>query len=120
MLIKKFLEMLNTVKVHHWRTRAYSTHKATDELYADLNKYVDEFVEVMLGGEAPLRISLRQTHLPLFDCNNQREFEKKMQEYKAFLQKLPQPYAAESHLCNIRDEMLSTIDKALYQLTLVK
>ena len=48
-IITMFLKMLNTVKLYHWRTHSYATHEATDGLYADLNKYVDEFVEVMMG-----------------------------------------------------------------------
>ena len=27
-----FLEMLNMVKLYHWKTYSFSTHKATDEL----------------------------------------------------------------------------------------
>ena len=48
-IIKTFLEILNYTKLHHWSTNSYSEHKATDELYSDLNKYIDEFVEIMLG-----------------------------------------------------------------------
>ena len=48
-IVSMFLKMLNTTKLYHWRTYSYATHEATDNLYADLNKYVDEFVEVMMG-----------------------------------------------------------------------
>ena len=30
-----FLQMLNTIKIYHWKTTDYSTHKATDELYSE-------------------------------------------------------------------------------------
>ena len=40
-IVKKFLEMLNMVKLYHWKTRSYSQHKATDELYDRLNKHID-------------------------------------------------------------------------------
>ena len=43
-ITKVFLEMLNTVKLYHWKTYSYSTHNATNELYKDLNKYIDEFI----------------------------------------------------------------------------
>ena len=33
----KFLEMLIMVKLYHWKTYSYAQHKATDELYTNLN-----------------------------------------------------------------------------------
>jgi len=33
MIVPTFLHMLNTVKLYHWKTTSFSTHKATDELY---------------------------------------------------------------------------------------
>ena len=35
--INKMLEMLLIIKMYHWKTNRYSSHKATDELYSDLN-----------------------------------------------------------------------------------
>ena len=45
-ITKVFLEMLNTVKLYHWKTYSYATHEATDKLYKELNEYIDEFIEV--------------------------------------------------------------------------
>ena len=39
-----FLEMLLMVKLFHWKTTSYATHKATDELYEKLNENIDKFV----------------------------------------------------------------------------
>ena len=33
----KFMEILMMIKLYHWKTHSYSTHKATDELYSKLN-----------------------------------------------------------------------------------
>jgi DNA-binding ferritin-like protein len=44
----KFLSLLNTVKIYHWKTYSYATHKATDELYSKLNENIDRFMEVLL------------------------------------------------------------------------
>ena len=44
-----FLEMLLMVKLFHWKTHSFATHKATDELYDSLNEHVDKFIEVLLG-----------------------------------------------------------------------
>ena len=48
-IVVKFLETLNTIKLFHWKTHSYATHKATDELYSKINENVDTFVEVLLG-----------------------------------------------------------------------
>ena len=48
-IVTMFLQMLNTVKLYHWKTTSYSQHKATDELYSNLNENIDSFVEIMLG-----------------------------------------------------------------------
>jgi len=33
------LQMLMTVKLYHWNTLSFSTHKATDELYGSLHPW---------------------------------------------------------------------------------
>ena len=47
--LNKMLEMLMFIKIYHWKTNSYSSHKATDELYERLNKNMDKFVEIWLG-----------------------------------------------------------------------
>ena len=34
----KFMEILIMIKLFHWKTHSYATHKATDELYSKLNE----------------------------------------------------------------------------------
>ena len=46
---KFMLELLMTVKLYHWNTKSYSTHKATDDLYSSLNDNIDKFIEVYMG-----------------------------------------------------------------------
>ena len=48
-IVTMFLQMLNTVKLYHWKTSSYAQHKATDDLYSSLNESIDSFVEIMLG-----------------------------------------------------------------------
>ena len=72
-VVCKFLEMLNTIKVYHWKTYSYATHKATDDLYASLGANIDKFVEVLLG-KAQNRIKLRTKNIPVKDMNSPQEF----------------------------------------------
>ncbi len=45
----KFFETLIMIKLFHWKTTSYPTHKATDKLYTKLNANIDSFIEVLLG-----------------------------------------------------------------------
>jgi len=44
-IVKSFIEILNTIKLYHWKTHSYAEHKATDELYSKLNEHIDSFVQ---------------------------------------------------------------------------
>lgn len=115
-IILFFMDMLTTVKLYHWKTMNYATHKATDELYDDLNKYVDEFVEVLLGYKGGVRAKLPRTHVTLHDCNSIEEFKKKIDGYKNVLIGFTSRFDGKknSDLLNIRDEILATLNKSLY------
>lgn len=112
-IICKFLEVLNTVKLYHWSTSSYSQHKATDDLYSDLNKYVDEFVEIMLG-KSKERIHHVDVHS--YRITNKAQFIKYMLQFKKYLIELTDVFhpALDSNLINIRDELLGALDKLVY------
>jgi DNA-binding ferritin-like protein len=75
-IVTIFLQMLNTVKLYHWKTSSYAQHKATDELYTNLNLNIDNFVEIMLGKTGG-RVNLTgQKTLPLLDYTNVIDFTK--------------------------------------------
>lgn len=116
-----FLQMLNTVKLYHWKTHSFAQHKATDELYTELNDNIDNFIEVMLGKTGD-RVNLtKYKSIPLNDYNNVKEFKKKIEEYKDFLINMTNAInlniTNNSDLLNIRDEILGTLNKFTYLLT---
>ena len=118
-MILFFMGILNTVKLYHWKTFSFATHKATDELYEDLNKYVDEFVEVMLGYHGGIRAKLPHTNMKMNDFNTPEQFKHKLGEYKktliSYTQKLDP--VQNSDLLNIRDEILAALNKTAYLLS---
>lgn len=111
-----FMNMLTTVKLYHWKTMNYATHKATDELYEDLNKYVDEFVEVLIGHKGGVRATLPRTNVKIYDCASKEEFTRKIEEYKEVLVGFTSRFGGKknSDLLNIRDEILGALNKSLY------
>jgi len=39
----------NQIKLYHWQTRVYARHIATDMVLEQLDKLIDEYVEVYMG-----------------------------------------------------------------------
>jgi len=116
-----FLEMLNTIKLYHWKTRSFATHKATDKLYQQLNDTIDNFVEILLGKFGD-RVDLTKIKsIPLHDFTTQEQFVKEIISYKEFLVSLDTNHTmksmSNSDLYNIRDEMLGNLNQLLYLLT---
>lgn len=117
-----FLEMLMMVKLFHWKTHSYATHKATDELYGSLNDNIDSFIEVLLG-KTGSRIDLMSNKtISLYDLDSQEKFKTKIESFKSYLvdlnnNKMLTTTMSNPDLFNIRDEILANLNKFLYLLT---
>ena len=120
-IVIMFLRMLNTVKLFHWRTFSYPEHKATDELYANLNSNIDTFVETMLGKTGGRINLVKQKTLPLLAIENINDFKKEITQYKNFLINMSKDSELNStsntDLMNIRDEILGNLNQFTYLLT---
>ena len=120
-IVTMFLQMLNTVKLYHWKTSSYAQHKATDELYGNLNTNIDTFVEVMLGKTGG-RVNLTFVKtLPLLDYTNVADFKREVAKYKQFLIDMNKDTTLNitnnRDLLNIRDEILANLNQFTYLLT---
>lgn len=115
------MEMLNEVKIYHWNTHSYSQHKATDELYSQLNEHIDKFVEVLLGKKGD-RLTKLSNHIPLHTSPTTKSFRDKILHYREYLIDMDKclDQTADTDLLNIRDEILADINQFLYLLTLSK
>jgi DNA-binding ferritin-like protein len=120
-IVKIFMEMLQTIKLYHWKTRSYAQHKATDELYKELNKKIDEFIEVLLGKDQS-RIKIIEKRIDLLDANNTREIKERIFEYREFLTDMNIWFdnSRDSDLLSIRDDILASLNQFLYLLTFDK
>jgi len=117
----KFLELLMMIKLFHWKTSSYATHKATDELYSKLNEDIDKFIEVLLGKNG-IRTNLLNKHsISLVDLSTNDQMVKKINIYKSYLVGLTNNSFIRSmsntDLLNIRDEILGDLNQFLYLLT---
>ena len=125
-IVVSFLSLLNKIKLYHWNTHSYATHKATDELYSKLNEHIDTFVEVLLGksdGAGKNRaMILNIKSISVRSFNNNNELKREIEKYKSFLisftnnSLMKKQYNAD--LIAIRDEILALLNQFLYLLTL--
>ena len=116
-----FLQVLLMVKLFHWKTASYATHKATDKLYDSLNEHMDKFIEVLLG-KTGSRINLsNKKSISLVDLTSLEQLKAKVEGFKKYLVSLTNNRALNSmndtDLLNIRDEILGDLNQFLYLLT---
>ena len=116
-----FLEMLMMVKLFHWKTTSYATHKATDDLYTKLNANMDGFIEILLGKSGSRIDLLSNKEIKLIDLSNQEAFKREVDAFKGYLVSLNDNKAmlsmSNTDLFNIRDTILGDLNQLLYLLT---
>lgn len=117
-IIQKFLQFAVFIKLYHWSTQSYSRHKASDELYENIQTGMDKFIEVYIGiygrkevfkGKAPaldLRIFTDKDAVVMLD------------NIAKFLENDIPKFVKEFDLLNIRDEILANVNQAKYLFTL--
>jgi len=119
----KFFEMILMIKLFHWKTYNYSTHKATDKLYEDLNGHMDRFMEVLLGKTGIRMNFANQKSIPLYDLDSQEKLIAKVNQFKSYLVNILNKKSLENlmlntGLLNVRDEILEDMNQFLYLLSL--
>ena len=126
-----FLELLNTIKIYHWSTLSYPTHKATDELHTKLSELVDSFIEIYIGhcargkgagagaGVPEFRFkSGQKAYIEFCECKSLEAFCKVLDDNIVHMEGLTEKLNGYTDLVNIRDEMVGALAQALYLLRL--
>jgi DNA-binding ferritin-like protein len=116
-----FLEILLMVKLFHWKTTSYATHKATDDLYTKLNDNIDEFIEVLLGKSGSRTDLMSNKTIKLVDLSSHESLKREVDRFKGYLISLNDNAAmkrmSNTDLFNIRDTILGDMNQFLYLLT---
>jgi len=116
-LISPFLKIQNQLRIFHWQTTSYAQHKAFGKAYEQLDELIDSFVEVFMGKNGRSKASLRYT----IELDNLGEdYVSVVDSYIDYLLGLNNELdqSNDSDLLNIRDEMLATLNRLKYLLTL--
>ena len=114
------LESVHIIKLYHWKTKSYATHKATDGLHNKLGDLLDHYVEVLIG---KTNLNLKMTdysELKIKNIENNEEMEKFINGLINFLLKVHNKLDAEKDvdLFNLRDELIGELNQFLYLLRL--
>ncbi len=117
-IVRVFIEMLNVVKLYHWKTHSFPEHKNTDELYGRLNENIDKFVEILLGKDES-RIQQWDKKMNIVQADSKKQFKDLMYEYREFLIDLTRVLdpKRDTDLLNVRDEILGDLNQFFYLLT---
>jgi hypothetical protein len=117
--INFFFSMREQIKVYHWQTNQFARHKATDDVLSALDGSIDTYVEVYMGkyGRPKITASTNTVKIQNMADKTAAKFIKACIAYlQGPLVKRLKP--TDTDLVNIRDEMLSELNKLLYLYTL--
>jgi DNA-binding ferritin-like protein len=115
-----FFTMREQIKLYHWQTYSYSRHKATDEVIENLDKNIDEFVEVYMGKYGRPKITAKTSSVRIGNMNEKSAVGFIKRCITILLGDLVKGLVAarDSDLFNIRDEILADLNQLLYLFTL--
>ena len=117
--IHYFLNLRNQIKLHHWQTRIYARHVATDSIVEKLDKNIDSFVEVYIGKYNRPKLTGKNAVITLHNMTESgisRLINSAIRYLQGPLTKSLQP--SDTDLFNIRDEMIGDLHQLLYLFTL--
>jgi hypothetical protein len=115
-IIDHLISYQQQFRILHWQTKSYARHKAYGEFYDSFSDLMDSFIEVHMGkyGRVKTGGNIQISNM------NEVQIKDYLEEIEQFLIELTENYdaARDSDLLNIRDEMLSLVNKLKYLLTL--
>ena len=107
--------LLNQIKLHHWATKSYATHKALDQLHEDLSKLVDTLVETYIGNQE--RQPIEKFTVSTVSHSGTDDILPFLKQSYVQIKTLRKSFK-QTELQNTADEMSSAINQAIYLLNL--
>lgn len=116
--ILKLVQIQIQFKFLHWQTHGDAKHRTYGEVYEKLGDFIDEFAEIMMGKYG--RVEFEPEFSIMFQNMGSLNLQNFLDGITEFLvgmtDQLDSRY--DTDLLNLRDEMLGTINKTKYLLTL--
>jgi len=118
-VVSPLLTILNQIKIFHWQTKSFAEHKSLDGAYEELGESIDEFIETYMG---IFGRPYSSTESFVFSVENYQNdtLVPFVDEAIAYLKSFDTDVeiSGRTDLLNIRDEMLGSLNKLKYLLTL--
>jgi hypothetical protein len=118
-LVIKFIGMQQQFRMLHWQTKSYAKHNAYGGIYESLDGYIDEFIEIYMGKYGRVNFESGEGTITLKNTES-LDLNSFIKENISWLKGLTQKLNPEndSDLLNIRDEVMGSLNKLRYLLTL--
>ena len=116
-MINELVTLQTQLRIFHWQTKSYAAHQALGITYDSLSLKIDEFVEVFMGKYGRISVNKMSVNLEDLSDGTLDVFVDKMIDYLQTGLK-ENINENDTDLMNIRDEMLSSMNKLKYLLTL--
>jgi hypothetical protein len=112
-LFEYFLGLIGQVKLYHFSTMKYSTHKTLDDFHENLGDLVDKLLEVYIGryNKQPLEI-FEITMKANTDINNLLIYLETEREVIRGIRN--KTFKTNSEIQNIIDEIIALFDRTIY------
>ena len=111
--------MQQQFRILHWQTKSYAKHNAYGSIYESLDGFIDEFIEIYMGKYGRVSFNSGEGNINLKNTDS-LDLNSFIKENISWLKGLSQKLNSEndSDLLNIRDEVMGSLNKLRYLLTL--
>lgn len=115
--VQLLLQFRTDIKLYHWQTKSFAYHKISDELLGSIDDLTDKLVEAICGAIGTRPDMKGQTiTITINNITEKSDIISKIKFVEENLRKKSN-LMSYSEIANIRDELLGSIDKALYLLS---
>ncbi len=117
-IILKLVQIQNQFRFMHWQTTGDAKHRAYGDIYDKLGDLMDDFAEAMMGKYG--RVEFEPEFSIMFQdlkSLNLQDFIDGITDFLVSITEMLDP-KYDTDLLNLRDEMLASINKLKYLLTL--
>lgn len=115
--IQDIIGLQTQIKFFHWQTKIYAKHNALGELYDTISDNIDEFAEIAMGKYGRIVVDgLSYTFINVSDENVIKVIDGGVDMCTAITGALDSK--VDTDLLNLRDELLASLNKTKYLLTL--
>ena len=112
--IRYFLTVHNEIKLLHWTTSSYATHKALDDLHEGLGPLIDQFIECYMGHNNIHHHKPFKVKLDLNADASPTKVHKFLTTQRNNLTSMVETYKDAPGFENILAEMVAIFDNTLY------